>query len=74
MVRMRYVGIMFPERDMETLKPFRAHVTKLLMQCRPFGDQYNALSKLIDAIDDCGTHFTKDPAFFHRKPPVGNGC
>lgn len=74
MVRRTYTGIMFPERTMETLKPFRNHVIKLATDCFPFSPEYNELHKLMAAIDDCGTYFTGDPTFFHRKPPVGNGC
>ncbi len=73
-MRRTYPGIMFPAQDLEKLRPLREQVLKLMQQCRPFGDQYCALDKVRASIDECAAYFVKDATFFHRKPPVGNGC
>ena len=74
MVRRTYPGIMFPESDLATLGELRREIIKLKENCRPFDAQYCALDKVKAAIDECAGFFTGDPTFFHRKPPVGNGC
>lgn len=73
-MRRTYSGIKFPEKTMQELLPLRNKVRELQDNCRPFGDQWCALDKVNRAIDECAAFFTKDPTFFHRKPPVGNGC
>lgn len=71
-MRRTYPGL--DARRIEELRPLRDKVILLMQDCRPFGEQYCALDKVKAAIDECAGSFTKDVTFFHRKPPVGNGC
>lgn len=73
-MRQTYSGIIDPARRLEELRPLREKVILLMQECRPFSEQYCALDKVKAAIDECAAYFTKDRTFFHRKPPVGNGC
>ncbi|MFD3263319.1 hypothetical protein [Phenylobacterium ferrooxidans] len=73
-MRKTYVGLMYPQRDFEALKPFRHQLMELKIKCQPGGRDYMVLDEVQVALDRAAGHFTGDPAFYARKAPVGNGC
>lgn len=74
MVVVRYPGLRRPRVEMEALRRYHDHLLQLMILCRPSGPDYAALLAAKDALSRTAEHFTGDPGFFARKPPVGNGC
>lgn len=57
MVKMTYVGILDPEGDFEALRPAYQHTIRMMMRCRPMGDDYKALLAITEAMNGAAAHF-----------------
>lgn len=68
MVRVRYIGVMFPESEFSKLREAYRHLRELQGKCRPMGDDYLALDAALRALMEAAAHFTKDPYFYGGRP------
>lgn len=68
MVRVRYIGVMFPEGEFSKLREAQRHLRELQGKCRPMGEDYLVLDSVLRALQTAATHFTKDPYFFGGRP------
>lgn len=68
MVKVRYIGVMSPEREFGELREAYQRLRKLQGQCRPQGDDYLVLERALRAFSEAAVHFTKDPYFYGGRP------
>jgi len=68
MVKVRYVGVMFPEHEFNKLREAHTHLRKLQGQCFPMTEDYMVLGAALHALHEAAKHFTKDPYFYGGRP------
>ena len=68
MIKVRYVGVMFPQREFETLRAAYQHLRALQRQRRPMGPDYLVLGEALNALKQAAVHFTKDEYFYGGRP------
>ena len=68
MVKVRYIGVMFPEQEFNELREAYARLRKLQGQCVPMKEDYLVLDAALQAFDAAAKHFTKNPYFYGGRP------
>lgn len=68
MIKVRYIGVMFPETEFGQLREAYQRLRDLQGKCRPQSDDYLALERVLQALRDAAVHFTRDPYFYGGRP------
>ncbi|MDO8324904.1 MAG: hypothetical protein Q7T23_18425 [Phenylobacterium sp.] len=68
MVKRQYVGIGDGVPEFRELRAAHIKLSEMRLKCTPLGPDYEALSKVLHALKDAATHFTRDPYFYGGGP------
>lgn len=68
MVKRTYIGIPDPVRTFDELRPFYVQLRRLQGNCFPLKPDYEAFEKVLSALNDAATHFTRDQYFYGGEP------
>lgn len=68
MVKVNYIGLGDGKREFADLREAHQKLHAMQRRCKPLGDDYEAIGRVLHALKDAATHFTKDPYFYGGGP------